>query len=59
MFYEIKIMIIEERLRDISREIAENKQKHQKSVVLPFEKTRSEKTIETHYHSLSLTVQEL
>ena len=30
MFYEIKIMIIEERLRDISGEIAENKQKHQK-----------------------------
>ena len=43
MFYEIKIMIIEERLRDISREIAENKQKHQKSVVLLYEKTRSEK----------------
>ena len=47
MFYEIKIMIIEERLRDISREIAENKQKHQKSVVLfyftTYEKTENEK----------------
>lgn len=40
MFYEIKIMIIEERLRDISREIAEDKQKQKKAL---FCFTRNEK----------------
>ena len=41
MFYEIKIiMIIEERLRDILREIAEDKQKQKKAL---FYFTRNEK----------------